>query len=497
MGQHSPASVVGLVRAFGPAAVLFGALSIVGAGSLSAAPAVQNSGTQAKGTEPQAEYPDLIIFKNGTTLACKIVSETAGVVRVKAKSSGGLSFETDYPKSDILKVTRGAESKDGAKPATEDKTPAVAPETVAKASAPATDDPSRKKYYVLELTGKFGRDISQTPIRAAMEDAKKQGAELVVVVMDNDWWLEKGIQEKGDEEGAFDELRRAEEMDGIFTDEAARWSKPPKVVFWVKKAMGGAAFLPLVSPNIYFSSEGKMGGIGNLTRLFGSTGDDVVRQKQYSLRLGHAEGLAMSGGYSPLIVRAMTVPEFVLSYKIEGGKPVLLERMPEANDEFLLTDDADEQKGNRDTDVQLARGEGNDALTLNAKNALDLQISKGTVDSIEELLDLEGVARSAAAIKGRSEQIMKDWSEAVDKAQRDIRRLMQEADEVPQGNDFQGRTRARGQQKRIYQQVMTILDRYGEALGKAQSDQLKVELKRRQDQLDADQQRDAQQNKKK
>lgn len=119
------------------------------------------------------------------------------------------------------------------------------------------------------------------------------------------------------------------------------------------------------------------------------------------------------------------------------------------------------------------------------------------MDSIEELLDLEGVARSAAAIKGRSEQIMKDWSEAVDKAQRDIRRLMQEADEVPQGNDFQGRTRARGQQKRIYQQVMTILDRYGEALGKAQSDQLEVELKRRQDQLDADQRRNAQRNKKK
>src|SRR5262245_38162037 len=75
--------------------------------ALAGAPA-QASAAKSKADDKakQADYPDVLLFKNGTTLACKVVSESAEKVHVKAKSSSGLTFETDYPKSDILKVTR-------------------------------------------------------------------------------------------------------------------------------------------------------------------------------------------------------------------------------------------------------------------------------------------------------------------------------------------------------------------------------------------------------
>ncbi|MFX8523840.1 hypothetical protein ABTM10_20375, partial [Acinetobacter baumannii] len=68
-----------------------------------------------------------------------------------------------------------------------------------------------------------------------------------------------------------------------------------RVVFWIKRAMVGAAFLPFVSKEIYFLPEGRMGGIGTLQDF--DLGDKRVNEKQISLRLGHAEGIAIQGGY--------------------------------------------------------------------------------------------------------------------------------------------------------------------------------------------------------
>jgi hypothetical protein len=139
----------------------------------------------------------------------------------------------------------------------------------------------------------FGEDISQTPIRNAVRDAKKYDVDYLVVVLETDWSQVKGgvKEDQGDEVGAFDQLFRTKTSSPSFTEDIPHeWTKQPQIVFWVKKAMGGAAFLPPTARRSTSAVKGKMGGIGHLNKIFGSTGDKVVQEKQFSLRLGHAEG---------------------------------------------------------------------------------------------------------------------------------------------------------------------------------------------------------------
>lgn len=339
----------------------------------------------------------------------------------------------------------------------------------AAASNPGTGVPA-KKVYTVDLSGIFGQDISQTPIRQAVKDAKKLEADYIIFTIDNDWSMQGGMgEDKPDDAGAFDELFRAEAMETTFTEEIQHeWAsdKQPQVIFWVKKAMGGACFLPFNAKTIYFSSEGKMGGIGGLERIFGQMGDQVVREKQFSLRLKHAEGRAIQGGYDPLIVRAMARTEYVLSYHVVGGKPEFLERMPVNPDEILLTDDGDEQNGRKDSIQELARGEGNDCLTLTAKLAYDLGVSKGTVDTMEDLLFQLGISRNHTMVKSQSAQIMKTWRDGLESARRQLPKLWEQVGkvEVKAPGQYQQRTQARGARKKLLNDMQAIERKYEEAL---------------------------------
>lgn len=404
---------------------------------------------------------DVLVLKSGKSVTGKIIEETATQVRIQI-SIGSLTSIVQYERSEIMSITRGTGQ------------PAAAPDpkTPSKPVLAAAADPSgpdKKRIYTLELTGWFGEDISETPIRESVKDAKRNNADVLIVVIDNDWSLRRfgRLDDIKDDVGQFDQLFRAEKMAPIFNDEIPKeWTKQPQIVFWVKKAMGGAAFLPLNCRTIYFHSEGKMGGIGHLSKIFGSMGDKVVREKQFSLRLGHAEGMAIQGGYAPQLVKAMARDEYVLSYKIEGGKPIYLERMPQAPDEFLLTDDGDEQEGRADDITVLARGEGNDVLTLTADLAFKLLVSKGTTDTMDDLIYKLGISRNSEMIKGKSAQIMKSWRDGVDDAKRKLPKLWQDYRDVtvaaPGG--FNERTQARNKQRSICTEMQALWKKYEEAL---------------------------------
>lgn len=420
---------------------------------------------------------DILIFRNGRTVQGKILEETPTSIKMRVDVAG-ISADTSYDKNDILSITRAAtDDKADAKNTTKDdaakQASAIKGELKAESSNPKSESGvDLKKVYKIELTGTFGEDISQTPIRQCVKDAQKVGADYIIVVLDNDWSLRGAPKEMKlsapDDKSAFDELFRSESIDPIFNEEIPRdWQKPPTIIFWVKKAMGGAAFLPFSCPSLYFSSDGKMGGIGHLESIFGSMGDKVFREKQFALRLGHAEGKAIKGGYDPRIVRAMARTEYVLSYRMVGGKAELLERMPDGADEFLLTDDGNKEAGREDTIEELARGEGNDNLTLTAKVAYDLGISKGTVDTIDDLIFQLGLSRTSELVNEKqSDQIMKTWRDGLENARRQLPRMWKDANEVevkPPG-EYRERTQARGSKKHILQQMEAIEKKYEEAL---------------------------------
>ncbi len=337
------------------------------------------------------------------------------------------------------------------------------------------------KVYRINLTGWFGEDISQTPINLALKDAQKSGAELIVVYIDNDWSLRRfgQLDEIKDDVGQFDQIQRAMDIVPEFNEKLRTWwPDHPKIVFWVKTAMGGSCFVPLTIPEIYMHSEGKLGGIGHMSKAFGQMGSERVREKQYSLRMAWAEGLGNLGGYDGRILRAMARDEYVLSYKMEGGKPVFLERMPQAPDEVLLTDNGEE--ANEDNIEQLARGQGNDCLTLRPDVARELGVSKATVDSFEDLMHELGIARTfefvesstAADVKakkadrgsGRSDQIMKQWREGIVSAKRNLQKLWREFNETPVDGDFDERRKGRSTKMRKIDEMRKLLKQYEEAI---------------------------------
>jgi hypothetical protein len=412
---------------------------------------------------------DVIVFTSGKKITGKILEETPTSVTIKFLTAG-IEATATYQKSELLSITKGTGQTPAAPTAA---TPGAPKQPEMKAAAADPAGSGKKKIYTIELTGWFGEDISETPMRQAVKDAKKNNADYIIFVIDNDWSLRRfgQLEDIKDDQGQFDQMWRAEAMSPVFNEEIRReWTTPPTVVFWVKKAMGGAAFLPLSCRNIYFHSDGKIGGIGGLNRIFGQTGDKVVREKQFSLRIAHAEGLAILGGYEPKLIKALCRDEYILSYRIEGGRPVYLERMPESIDEILLTDDADEQAGRADTIDRLARGEGDDCLTLNADLAFKLGVSKGTTDTMDDLIFKLGIARESEMVKGNSQRITKGWIDGLEDAKRKLRKLWEEYEnvQVAQPAQFPQRTQARGRQKAIIEDMQQLLKKYEEAINPRQ-----------------------------
>jgi hypothetical protein len=217
-------------------------------------------------------------------------------------------------------------------------------------------------------------------------------------------------------------------------------------------------------------------------------GDEVVRQKQYSLRMARAEGFLIRGGYDPKIIRAMTRAGYILSYRMEGGQPVFLEHAPERPDEFALT------SGTKDSIEASVRGMTREVLTLNADNARAIGVSKGTVDTLDDLIFQLGVSRNATMVEGNSKRIIEGWKRDIANASKEIKKKLQQFSEGTQGsggNSYEARTQARGKETRLIDDILGYLKKYEEAFGPRwrqenripQDIQVQLELKREQIQL--------------
>lgn len=435
-----------------PAAIL----AMAGTVGLTGSALAQNA-APGKAAEKAPEHVRLI-FRNGRVVEGEVLAETATTIRIRYDETG-IKSEVDFSKADILSTTRNVTP--GTAPAGE--TPKGSAPVLA--AAPPDSGGPRTNLYWIDLEGNFGEQITQTPIRDAIKDARKNKADVIVLYMNADF-SENPLEQLPDDAANFDEIFRAESIVPIFTQEIPReWDTQPRVVMWLRQAMAGAALMPLVIPEMYFHSEGRIGGIGNLTFMFEGVGDDVVREKQRSLRLGHAEGWAIAGGYDHRLVRAMARVEYVLSVRYVNGKPELFEGYPSNPGEELLTDDG--KDNNIDGLRARVSGTGNDVLTLNARTAKLLGVSRDTVDTRDDLLVAMGIDRTARDVSGRSKQIMKDWDNGLDSAKRQLRKLWEEdwrSVRVDEPNNYQNRTKARGQQTRILEDMKKILRRWGEAL---------------------------------
>ncbi len=425
--------------------------------------------TEKGGTADKAAAKDVIVFKNGNRVECEIVEETDTTVKVKV-SHAGMTAETVYQKSEILAIQKGAGAAlDGsAKP--EEKKDGKKPEAK-KDKKDVKHEEGAPTVYVVRCSGEFGRNVCANSMERVVEDVKKHQPDVLVFEIDHPF------QQNGRETpdfwrnpGAYDQLETARQISTLITDRVrddAEWTKKPRLVGYIKKALGTAAFLPFVFPELYFAQEGLLGGVGGLEHIFDGVGDKVAQEKQYSLRLKRAEGLAEKGGHDPRIVRAMARIDYVLSYRMVGGKAEFLERMPESADEFLLTDDGEGER--RDQVNDILRFKGNDVLTLDAVTAERIGLSKGTVADLKELMYAMGYTRDYVEVKGKASDIISTWGAEVDKAEANLTRLIAQMRtvEVRAPGQYKERTAARTQRKNILKEMRSIFNRYKESLNPA------------------------------
>lgn len=423
---------------------------------------------------------DVLYLKNGTKVEGEILSETDTTIKFKVIAAGGITAERTFDKSEVLSIERA--TKDAPKDAPKE-TPKQNPVDAPKAPQPvaaakpavngkkidAVGDENGSKIYLVTLTGEFQRDVNLTPMKMVLEDAKKNQPDVLVVKIDCDFKFQgrdlPDFAGMGDA-NAFNDLELARQIAVMLTDEieeSPAWKVKPRLVFWVRKALGGVAFVPFVSKEIYYTSDAHHGGIGYLDFLFEGVGDEVVQRKQQSLRLARAIGLSLKGGHPQEILKAMAEMEYVLSVSFEGGKPVFHE---DESGDIPLTDDGNKQKGRRDTIDQVARFQGNDVLTLDAETAKRVGMSSGTIDNTDQLLFALGVSRNYKMLPAKGDQIIQDWGKAVRDAELTFRRLERDLGRVtvkPPGG-YKERTEARGKKKSIYKEMLTLILRYKESL---------------------------------
>lgn len=478
-------------------------LCVIGASGPSR-PALAQTGDkqldQSKLDHSKMQKRDLIIFQNGNKVEGVVLDETETTVRVLV-IIGSLRSEATYNKSEILEIKRDefkpSEKSDGETRAgsTTDTGPVKQKKDDGASYANPVDvngkpiPPGTMKVYVCTLGGEFGRDVSKTPVKEMMEDLVKAQPDVVVFRFDHTFGYQGEQTVDFDHQGSdgyvSQLLIRAMEIDTLITPvlrNDPRLVKKPEVVAWVHRAMGGAAFLPLVFQDIYFTSDGHQGGVGGLDFLFDGVGDEVVRQKQRSLRLAWVEGMANQGEFGNdassmtaealsnakrrKYAKAMCWGDYVLSYRLVGGQAELKEEMPSSPEWFILKDDGPTNKDHADSMQDMVRMRGNDYLTFDAKTAFDVGYSKGTADSLEELMNKMGHPRGWASMRTKSGQIFREWSKDVSKTEIEVGKLIRAYQGVavkPPGM-YEQRTEARGRQIRYLQQISSIVKEYAEAL---------------------------------
>lgn len=325
-------------------------------------------------------------------------------------------------------------------------------------------DPNAAVVYLIKVRGEVGTDFSATPLKRALDDAKRFQPDVIVLEIDSavrqvrgrgqgkdgeDWFLEQSR--------AFDSVDSVTEISTVLIDDIRDnkgWVKKPRVVAWVKRALGPAAFLPFVCKDVYYTPDAVHGGIGYLDYYFNGIGDNVVREKQRSLRMGRAEGLAVKGGHDFRILRAMAREDYVLSYTMVGGKPEFYEDM---SGDTILTDDGNVQAGRGDSYEDYLRNAGNDTLTLTTPVAKRIGFIQGEAATLDDLAFELGIQRAYKVYGRRADRELAQWRSLVDNVTPQIKKLLRDRDDWRlEGNNSTERNTSRNKLKRIYLRMIDL-----------------------------------------
>lgn len=465
------------------------ALMFTAALTLSSQPAHAQNDTAGKTAESSDAAgnpaPDRLIMRSGKVIDGRILEETDSQITMTVVM-GGITAKTTFNKSEIAEIKRGVNAPAAAKADAPEAAAAAPSKEQPKATTPPADedDPTLTRLYVVELKGRFGWDVSKTTLANLFNEADKELNDLVpgTGAMSGKRVVDPAKRDRNiivlkvelASAPQFGSIFAAENIAPVVKDQIV--DKGRRVIFWVKSATGGAAVFPFVSPEIYFTPDGRLGGVVDLDEF--TSGDHMVDEKLISAYIGHAEGFLIKGGYADHLpaLRAMLRKHVWLYVKFEGGRPIYLERAPEDRDGDGWTLLSDDGQGDNKDESEL---EGNDLFLLEPDWAEKLGISDGTVETIDDLAFRLGVHRHYIAVeKNRAQKAVDAWKTGIDEAFKNVNpqerpgvrvgKLYRDLAELSQGGggagDANERKRIRGRRINLLNQIRGIVGQYAEVL---------------------------------
>lgn len=413
-----------------------------------------------------------LVMSDGRVIKAEILEETPTEYRVMAYLMEGFpAVETTYRKSAVSEVRKIAgqpsEGQSDAKAADAPKT--TKPGDAAKAPSDAV------QIVLTRVDGQVGFDFSPTPLRKFFDMVDKQFDDLdaagnvksehrqdhVVVFR---WNTETNVNQGLD--GMFSIMA----IKNILHDEI---NKGRRIVFWVQKGLNGAAVLPMMSKEIYFMDRGILYVTDDLEDF--QFGDPVVREKQISLRQGHAEGFPLLGGYNdvgPAAVRAMVRRSYPFWYKKVGDRVYGTTDEPRGEDAdqwIQLSDDG--KNDNKDDPDDITTVLGNDRLWIDTDRAYELGFSKGVANNLDDLAFQMGVGRNyTQVLEDQGEELFHRWRNELERALGQVHQGNQERPRGELWRDFDKAARLDtpqkqfGAQKNALEKIVRYLTKYEEVL---------------------------------
>ncbi|MFU8828758.1 MAG: hypothetical protein ACNA8P_04900 [Phycisphaerales bacterium] len=436
---------------------------------------------------------DVVIFSSGRIVRGDILEQTESTIVMMVRIGSMPPVRTVYQMDEVLEIQRDVprESAGGGRGDAEKQADADSAESI-----PGTNTRGERindettLFYYAELKGIFEKDLTETPLRNLFADVDRVFDDLVPVPN-----ARGGVTYRVDEtrrekhivllklnartlQQGFDGLFAAEKVAPVFKDEI---QKGRRIVFWVENATGGAAFIPWLSPEMYFTPQPVMGLAGDLDKF--DIGDEEVNLKQISLRMGHAEGLVIYGGYGRLgvaIIQAMSRSQYWFFVRLGGVEPEYYISMEKPGPEIMnnpqweMLSDNGRGEYEDDPDTELY---GNDVLFLRGDWPLKLGIAQGVATSIEDIALNMRVFRNYAVMENtRAERILNGWTEEIDRALANFGRIMDEANNVRIGGGRDAMMAALGQRQRLLLQARGILRRFAEVMDPDGSQRAQIDV---------------------
>ncbi|MEO0511478.1 MAG: hypothetical protein AAF108_01085 [Planctomycetota bacterium] len=197
---------------------------------------------------------------------------------------------------------------------------------------------------VISLEETVGTHMTATPLRDAIDELETDEIDILVLKVNSGGGM----------------LIEIEKMSNVIHEEF----KPRfHTVAWIESAISAAAMTSYTCNDIYFMPKGNFGAATGWFQRGGSIGLVEGRSLEEALYL--MERIAERGEHSPELFRSMQVLEAPISYDRD-----------EATGEVTIY---------ADTSGQHILNDGSDILTLNSTEALHVNLSRGTAETLDEI----------------------------------------------------------------------------------------------------------------